>query len=348
MPPQDPPTDPPAGGGAVAPDATAAVTPRSPGAHLRAAREAAGISIGDIAQQLKLLPRQVDAIERDDYQALPGPVFARGFVRNYARALHVDPATFAAELDAALPGDSTPRALVTSSAPDGPRDKPVFEPFPRRHKPASKGLVATAIAVVAIVLVALYLQQAEPDDAPVAASAPAVTAPPPTPEPAVAAPAAGNAATQAVVLDPQVASDGAPTSAAVAAPGSISVAGATSAPAAPVAVPAAPVAASDARAIGPDGGTVTPVAAGLAPGELRLAFEREAWVRVTDATKAKIASGTSAAGSEKAVRGVLPYELVIGNAAHVTITLDGRAIDLAPFSRDNVARLKIDADGRPR
>src|SRR5439155_26246598 len=61
------------------------------GAQLRAAREALGLSQDAVAQQLKLAPRQVRAIEEDDYARLPGRTFVRGFVRNYARLVHLDP-----------------------------------------------------------------------------------------------------------------------------------------------------------------------------------------------------------------------------------------------------------------
>ena len=61
-----------------------------PGARLRAAREAAGLSLDQVAQQLKLAPRQVKALEEESFGELPGRTFSRGFVRNYARLLHLD------------------------------------------------------------------------------------------------------------------------------------------------------------------------------------------------------------------------------------------------------------------
>src|SRR6266566_4773877 len=60
------------------------------GARLRAAREAAGLSLDQVAQQLKLAPRQVKALEDESFGELPGRTFARGFVRNYARLLNLD------------------------------------------------------------------------------------------------------------------------------------------------------------------------------------------------------------------------------------------------------------------
>ena len=55
------------------------------------AREAAGLSLDQVAQQLKLAPRQVKALEDENFGELPGRTFSRGFVRNYARLLNLDP-----------------------------------------------------------------------------------------------------------------------------------------------------------------------------------------------------------------------------------------------------------------
>ena len=48
----------------------------SPGAQLRQARELRGESVGEVAFALKLSPRQVVALESDDFVALPGMPFA--------------------------------------------------------------------------------------------------------------------------------------------------------------------------------------------------------------------------------------------------------------------------------
>jgi cytoskeleton protein RodZ len=63
----------------------------SVGRRLAAARQKLGITVEEVAEKLKLLPRQIQAIEADDFGNLPGPVFARGFVRNYARLVNLDP-----------------------------------------------------------------------------------------------------------------------------------------------------------------------------------------------------------------------------------------------------------------
>jgi cytoskeleton protein RodZ len=64
----------------------------SPGAALAAARIAQGLTVEAAAGRLKLTSFQIEAMEADNFAALPGPVFARGFVRNYARLLNLDAA----------------------------------------------------------------------------------------------------------------------------------------------------------------------------------------------------------------------------------------------------------------
>ena len=71
------------------------------GRRLAAERERRGLSIEDVAARLRLHPRQVQAIENEALPALPAP-FLRGFVRNYAKELRIDPAPLVAELSARL------------------------------------------------------------------------------------------------------------------------------------------------------------------------------------------------------------------------------------------------------
>lgn len=61
------------------------------GASLRRAREARGLSVNDVVQALKFNPRQIEALEADDIETLPGAVFVRGMVRSYARFLKIAP-----------------------------------------------------------------------------------------------------------------------------------------------------------------------------------------------------------------------------------------------------------------
>src|SRR5262245_2872697 len=61
------------------------------GTLLGAAREAQNLTVAEVARHLKLSVHQVEALEAGEYHRLPGPVFVRGFIRNYARLLKIDP-----------------------------------------------------------------------------------------------------------------------------------------------------------------------------------------------------------------------------------------------------------------
>ena len=69
----------------------AAPPPSSFGEEMRKEREIRGISLKEIADATKISKRYLEAIERDNYVALPAPVFTRGFVREYARYLGLNP-----------------------------------------------------------------------------------------------------------------------------------------------------------------------------------------------------------------------------------------------------------------
>lgn len=59
------------------------------GDRLRLARESQGISLGQAALDTRILQRYIVALEEGDFQQLPGDVYARGFVRNYANYLEL-------------------------------------------------------------------------------------------------------------------------------------------------------------------------------------------------------------------------------------------------------------------
>lgn len=61
----------------------------SPGALLRTARERAGLSVEDLAGQLKLAKNTLEALERDDFAALSEPVYVRGYYRKVAKVLPI-------------------------------------------------------------------------------------------------------------------------------------------------------------------------------------------------------------------------------------------------------------------
>jgi cytoskeleton protein RodZ len=80
------------------------------------------------------------------------------------------------------------------------------------------------------------------------------------------------------------------------------------------------------------------------PGNRRitLVFDKESWVLVRARDGKVLISQLNPAGSERVVEGLPPFEVVIGNAAHVRVRYDDRDVDLAPHMKIDVARLKLE------
>jgi cytoskeleton protein RodZ len=83
----------------------APVSPVTLGQRLAEAREARGLSLGELAMRLKFSPRQLQALEANAYHALPEPTIVRGMVRSYAKAVGLDAGPLVAELEQQLVAD---------------------------------------------------------------------------------------------------------------------------------------------------------------------------------------------------------------------------------------------------
>lgn len=115
----------------------------TPGAALRRNREAQGLTIADVVQVIRFSARQIEALERDDYESLPGSIAVRGMVRNYAKFLRLDAAPLLVQLQPAV---SAPEADVRPPANMGEAEPPnIVERVPPRF-------VVAGIFVVLLVL----------------------------------------------------------------------------------------------------------------------------------------------------------------------------------------------------
>lgn len=66
---------------------------RSPGAYIKQQRKRRGMSLDQLAAATKIPRSQLELLEADRYEELPGMVFAKGFLRCCARSLELDPDT---------------------------------------------------------------------------------------------------------------------------------------------------------------------------------------------------------------------------------------------------------------
>lgn len=100
---------------------------------LREARENKGLSLEDVRDKTRINERFLAALENGQYDQLPSPVHVRGFMRNYARVLGLDPQPL---LDRYAAGQDQKTPLVVAStgeiSPDNPlperQDQPFFDP----------------------------------------------------------------------------------------------------------------------------------------------------------------------------------------------------------------------------
>lgn len=300
-------------------EAPAAAGPR-PGRVLAEARERRNQTVAEIAQQLKLSPHQIEALEADDYARLPGAVFVRGFVRNYARLVDLDGEALVARLELSQTATTAINAV--------PHSQNI--PF-QDTRSARWPLLAAAVALLAAIVLIFEWLMPDAAEAPASASAPVAVPLPVNPAPVLSvveatetvAPAAPPVDVSAVQAVSSSAISAAATPPAVAVPAVI----------APVASPAVPSA------------TAAPVAAKPAAAggsELRFVFERQSWVEVRDRNDRVVFSQLNPAGAMQTVQGAAPLNVVIGNAAGVKLSYKGKAVDLAPHTKTDVARLVLE------
>lgn len=112
----------PAAQGALPADGAPRASAPSYGSVLAAERERQGISVGDMAARLRLHPKQIAAIEAEDLDRLPGGPFVRGFVRNYAKELRIDPAPLLSALNERLAPERTAAAGAAAGPSQAVRD----------------------------------------------------------------------------------------------------------------------------------------------------------------------------------------------------------------------------------
>lgn len=89
------------------------------GEHLRREREMRGVSLEEIAAATRISTRFLEALEKEEWDHLPGGVFNRGFIRSVARFLGLDEETLVAEYALETKG-----RIDTGVVPDAPIEPP--------------------------------------------------------------------------------------------------------------------------------------------------------------------------------------------------------------------------------
>ena len=305
----------------------ASAAPKGFGAVLRAAREAEGISVGDMAVQCRLAVTQIRALEEERLENLPEPVYVRAFIRGYAHALKIDPAPLVD--DYMMRCGRRGAAVEVGQLPNrSPSREAVF------HEPPKNRTLKAVLFVVLAALVgggiwAVYTDQfaslhtsSEAQKVESGANEAKETKTPAA-EPAESAAAPSDAAPETQPAQPS-------------APAAAQAQPAAAAPAAQPAPSAAPAQPAPAASAQPP--AAAPV---LHKVEFRLGAGAS-WVQVI------APNGRNVVASEMRPQSVQAYEIpkgsrfTIGNASVVSLTIDGEVYPLDGVVRNGIARFTIE------
>lgn len=327
-----------------------AATSVNPGETLRQARESNGWALADVAHKLNLTVSSLSNLEAGAFDKLPGHTFARGYIRAYAKLLDMDQATLVQAFDQYTGTDSQGSSVHALGR--------IEEPVRVSHTILR---IVSLLLLVAVVgggfiwwqdqtsqrskeLVGLSPEHVEvegadgktqihpidePEDQAVAegqseaeANAAQLTgeAPAETPAPAVApaAPAPAPAVAPATASHPMTAPVTAPVIAA---------------PAAPVPAPATTATAQ--------ANVPAPAVAAAGSAQVQIQFSADCWTQVTDGNGKILLSALKRKGESVDVSGKPPFAVRLGYARGAQISYNGQAVDIAPFTTGETARLKL-------
>lgn len=320
------------------------------GTLLRRAREAAGLHVAALAVSLKVPVKKLEALEDDRWDLLPDMVFVRALAFSVCRTLKIDPQPIVERLPQmimprlvrASDGINTPFRAPSDGAP------PTW--FDQLTKPVYLAVFALLLGALVLILLPRTQQEKEKEkdgsqvatagSQPAAVNGEVVSAP----QPFVIPPPAPASSPAAMPQMPPLGASAAPAMAAVApttapmaAPVATSVpakaaSGATASASAPAMKASTPASAAQAVAISP-----TAAASGI----VVFRAKGTSWVEVTDAKGVVAMRKEMRAGEAAGASGVLPLQVTIGRVDQTDVQVRGKAFDLRPVSKDNVARFTV-------
>lgn len=302
------------------------------GKTLREAREAMGMSVHDVAERIKFAPRQVEALESNDFANLPKATFLRGFVRSYARVLQLDEA----KLIAALPCAPAPQPVVNTPVVD------VSFPGLLVLQRINLMWLAGALGVALVLGLFIWVGGSEPVQKPTEVVMEAV--PLPATDAGVSAVTATQTLTQAVPVEPLKVAE------------SRKVEEKPKVVEKPKAVEkmvekvkAVEKAVTKPNATAPAQATTSESKPAVAlellkRRPLHFVFNGAAWIEVIDVNGDILLSRSNQGGTEKWIGGPrrAPYDVSIGNPGNVKLYYKGKEVDLSAYAGMETARIKVE------
>lgn len=297
------------------------------GVQLRNLREAAGMSLAELAALLKVPERKLDLLENDQYDQLPGATFVRALASSVCRTLKADNAPILA----LLPVATAPGLAKSDEGINAPFRKPsdrvTAEVVWDQHKQTI--LIVAGLIVAAVVLFNLpqsWLQK-RPDAKTENTVTESVQVPAPAASVAEMAISAASAASAASVAAPALPEPQAAASQASVMPAAAQLAAPAQSASQAAAKPASPPA---------------PTSAKYAKDLMSFEAKADTWIEVTQADGLVLMRRTLRAGEKEQLGGVPPLSVSIGNAEKTRVVVRGKAFDLQSVSRENIARFKVE------
>jgi len=306
------------------------------GSPIRQARLNKGLSLETLASVLKVTPAKLDALESGRFSELPDLAFARALAKTVCRYLELDPSAVLSAFPSMRPVDlsSSDQKGVPFKASKARLNLDVASSMPFKFELKAQWLVPLVILLAALAVYFMpaqnpWLQGLSEHLSGLNAAAPAgaASAAEPGASAAASAPELPAALAQQNASAPEVASS------------EVQEPVLASAPMPAVSEVAASVATSTVPAVTAASAAIPLVAYGESAVQL-LAAE-PAWVEVKDASGAKVLSRHLQPGESAEVGGQAPFVLKIGNATAVKLNYRGQPVELAAFTRSNVARLEL-------
>jgi cytoskeleton protein RodZ len=331
-----------------------AVTRVNPGETLRQARESNGWSLAEVAHKLNLTVSSLSNLEAGAFDKLPGHTFARGYIRAYAKLLGMDQALAVQEFDQFTGTDSQGSSVHALGR--------IEEPVRVSHTILR---IVSLLLLVAVVgggfvwwqdqtslrskdLTALNQEHVEVE------GADGTTQIHPIDEPEDQAVAEGQAEGETSLALPDAQASGeAPADTAAVTPTAPATPAAPAAPAHTTPAPAASVSATPAPAApavhtpavvpAPTAAVTAPVAAAPVAGaaQVQIQYTADCWTQVTDGNGKVLLSALKRKGETVDVSGQPPFAVRLGYARGAQISYNGQAVDVAPFTSGETARLKL-------
>jgi len=278
--------------------------PLRPGDILRYEREQKGLSIELTARQSRIKSSVIEAIETGETGEIPS-VYLRGYIRNYARFLGVDPADLEDQMEHVKGAEPEVRTVFTVKSRAGGAEK---------WLKASSYLAASAlIATLAWQFTHEAVRFSQGDSQLISATA-----------------APGNPLESNGAENTQERPANTHLNASIA---SVEILGKSSELSGNSAAEQAWAAISGAPETGTDAAGRTNI--------LSITTSADTWVEITDAGGNQIELDLIRAGSSRDYDGQAPFEIMIGRASAVVLNMDGNTVDLGPHTRGNVARMTL-------